>query len=246
MTSTSTQRRVLIATLGAGSLSGLAKSLAATGASVTQLSDSPQRREQGSTAVRHVAWDPSSRASTEQNVSAAIAAAGAPDLLVVHTLPHASLTGGEAIEHDDAQWRKACGTAMLQTIHLLQSLAVPLKSQHAAIVFVGPSLSLVGCAGLAGLVTLCESQRGLVKSLARQWGKHGVTCNWVALEARELWAGLGQFKLPVRMEAIPVALGRRPDTVRDLAGVVDYLAGDAGHAMTGTTLCLDGGEWMVP
>jgi NAD(P)-dependent dehydrogenase (short-subunit alcohol dehydrogenase family) len=128
----------------------------------------------------------------------------------------------------------------------LQSLAGPLQRQRAAITFVGPSLSLVGAAGLAGLVAFLESQRGLAKSLARQWGKHGVTCNWVALDARELSPDFGRFRLPTRTEAVPLALGRRPDAAADLGGVLDFLAGSAGRVVTGTTICLDGGEWMVP
>jgi hypothetical protein len=48
------------------------------------------------------------------------------------------------------------------------------------------------------------------------------------------------------MEAIPVPLGRRPNASEDLAGVVEFFTGSAGRALTGMTITLDGGEWMLP
>jgi hypothetical protein len=43
-----------------------------------------------------------------------------------------------------------------------------------------------------------------------------------------------------------VALGRGPALDDGVAGVVDFLGGPAGRALTGATLVADGGEWMVP
>jgi 3-oxoacyl-[acyl-carrier protein] reductase len=247
-------RRVLLATLGIDSLDALAVALAAQGEQVAVLAEaaeptSPEetlRIPPGIGTVRRFQWQCATREATQQSVEVLLAQAGEPTQVVVHALPSAALAGGAVVEHDDAGWHAACGAAMLQSLHLLQVLAPALKTRRASIVFVGASLSLVGAERLAGLVTLLESQRGLMKSLARQWGRHGVTCNWVALEARELWPGFADFKLPMRLEATPVALGRRPNAGPDLAGVLDYLASPAGRAVTGSTLCLDCGEWMVP
>ena len=65
-------------------------------------------------------------------------------------------------------------------------------------------------------------------------------------DAENFWPDFGSFRLPARTEAVPVALGRRPDALSDLAGVLDFLGGSAGRVVTGTTITLDGGEWMVP
>ena len=248
-----TPRRALLATLGTGSLDKLAPVLAGQGLRVAVLSQDDGKSIQSLAAVRPAPdlcqafhWDASSKDMTQRSVDAVLARAGEPSQVIVHALPQAAVINRTVVEHDDAQWQAACGIAMLQTIHLLQCLGPALKTQRASIVFVGASLALVGAERLAGLVTLYESQRGLMKSLARQWGEHGVTCNWVCLDARELWPGFAHFKLPMRLEAIPVALGRRPDAAADLAGALEYLASPAGRAVTGATLCLDGGEWMVP
>jgi 3-oxoacyl-[acyl-carrier protein] reductase len=223
---------------------GLARALSAAGATVTLLADAPDRSDR--TALQVLPWETSSLATTRRSVDATVAAAGEPAVVVVLTFPDEALQGREAIEHTSVQWAEACERTMRQTIHLLQCLAPAVQRQRASIIFVGPSLGLVGCAGLAALVALLESQRGLMKALARQWGKHGVTCNWIALEARELMPEFSRFKLPVRLEAVPVALGRRPNSGSDLAGVVEFLGSAAGRVLTGPTLCLDGGEWMVP
>jgi NAD(P)-dependent dehydrogenase (short-subunit alcohol dehydrogenase family) len=252
----STPPRALIATLGAGSLDKLAAVLTGQGWRVAVLlqGDGKSMADESQAAGRAASdscqifhWDASSKEATQRSVDAVLARAGEPSQFIVHALPQAAVINRTVVEHDDVQWQAACGMAMLQTIHLLQCLGPALKTQRASIVFVGASLGLVGAERLAGLVTLYETQRGLMKSLARQWGgHHGVTCNWACLDARELWPGFTHFKLPLRLEAIPVALGRRPDAAADLAGALEYLASPAGRAVTGATLCLDGGEWMVP
>ena len=247
-------RRVLLATLGVNSLDALAVSLAEQGSRVAVLAQGTEPASPGDAAgsppgsgdVRKFHWECETREETQRSVDVLLAQAGEPTQLVLLVLPSAALSGSALVEQGDADWREACGAPVLQTIHLLQGLAPALKARCASIVFIGASLGLLGAERLTGLVALWESQRGLMKSLARQWGKHGVTCNWVALEARELWRGFANFELPRRLEMIPVALCRRPNAGTDLAGVVDYLASPAGRAVTGATLCLDGGEWMVP
>lgn len=248
----SARRHVLLATLGAARFDALASALGGRGADVSILSQRERPPGQGAAPdplmarVHQARWDAASRATTLRSVQDLLRESGAPSQLVVQALPAAALAGLAVADHDENAWHAASGAAALQVVHLLQALAPELIAQRASIVFVGPSLALVGAERLTALVTLLESLRGLMKSLARQWGAHGITCNWIALEASELWPGFGDYKLPGRLEAVPVALGRRPDAGADLAGVLDFLAGPAGRNVTGATLCLDGGEWLTP
>src|SRR5204862_6561468 len=87
------------------------------------------------------------------------------------------------------------------------------------IIFVMPSLSLVGAVGLVPLTTALEGVRALAKSAARQWADHGITVNCVVgdIELRE-----------------------------EIAGVVGFLASEAGGAITGQTIVVDGGSMMLP
>jgi 3-oxoacyl-[acyl-carrier protein] reductase len=87
------------------------------------------------------------------------------------------------------------------------------------IIFVMPSVSLLGAVGLVPLTTALEGVRALAKSAARQWAQHGITVNCVVgdIEMRD-----------------------------EIAGVVDFLSGDAGGAITGQTIVVDGGSVMLP
>jgi NAD(P)-dependent dehydrogenase (short-subunit alcohol dehydrogenase family) len=109
-----------------------------------------------------------------------------------------------------------------------------------------PSLSLTGCAGLVALTTALEGQRGLMKSVARQWGSTGVTLNWVAVTPASLSPVFARAPLAMKADAVPVALGRALDLASEVVPVISFLASAAGRKMTGATLCLDGGEWMLP
>ena len=111
----SVQRRIMIATLGPGSLGGLASAMATAGHSVTVLADSPAHDQVAAPAIQRFSWNPVTRASTQHDVGAAIAAAGEPHLLVVRVLPAAASWGREVVQHDDVQWRESCGGTMLQS-----------------------------------------------------------------------------------------------------------------------------------
>lgn len=189
--------------------------------------------------------DLSSRASIASGVSAAIAAHGAPDLVVLNVIPDAALQPHPLATLPEAAWRAAPMEGLRTTVRLLQALAPHAKSKNAAIVFVAPSLSLVGTPELVALSTLLEGQRGLMKSVARQWGASGVTLNWIAAGPRAL-APFGGVALAAKPDAVSVALGRAPDPRTEIAPAVAFLASKAGRAVTGATLMLDGGEWMVP
>lgn len=232
------RRAVLVATVEARPMQGLAAALRERSVPVAVLS---QCGDPGS-----FLWDASSREGTRKSIIALRERTPAPSQLVVCLQPPEATSGSLAVDVTFEQWSELTGTAMLQTIQLLQALADDLKSTRASVVFVGASIAMVGAAHLSALVTLQEAQRGLMKSIARQWGAHGVTCNWVAVHACELWPQLEGLSLPKRAEAIPVALGRRPNAAADLAAALDYFWSDGGRAATGITLNLDGGEWMVP
>ncbi len=121
-----------------------------------------------------------------------------------------------------------------------------MAARGGSIVVVGPSLSLAGAPQLVALSTAVEGQRGLVKSTARQWGRRGLTVNWIAAAPRGLSPVFEKLPLPVKPDAVMVALGRPLDTQREIVPVIEFLGSAAGRVMTGATLMLDGGEWMVP
>jgi 3-oxoacyl-[acyl-carrier protein] reductase len=152
----------------------------------------------------------------------------------------------ELAELPEAAWYESVRETLRTTLHVLQAIAPVLRERGGSVTFLAPSLSLTGCPGLVALTTALEGQRGLMKSVARQWGATGATLNWVAVAPATLWPAFAQAPLAIKADAVPVALGRALDLGEEVAPVIAFLASAAGRKITGATLCLDGGEWMLP
>jgi 3-oxoacyl-[acyl-carrier protein] reductase len=170
----------------------------------------------------------------------------APDLAVLCLVPDAALARQPLAAQSFETWKEAAQDGLFETIRLFQALEPHLVSRGGAVTMIGPSLSLVGCPELVALTTLLEGQRGLVKSLARQWGARGTTVNWIAAAPRALSAAFADAPLAAKPDAVSVALGGPSELQRDIAPVLAFLAAPAGRKLTGQTLTLDGGEWMTP
>ncbi|ROZ69156.1 SDR family oxidoreductase [Ramlibacter sp. WS9] len=189
-----------------------------------------------------------SRAAVTAAFAVAQEALGPPQQVVLSVMPEAGVQPQDIVATSDAQWRTACGQPMKTTLYVLQAAhgLFTAASGGGSVVVIGGSFSLAGAAQLIPFSTGIEGQRGLVKSTARQWGKSGITVNWVAAAAKGLSDRFADIKLPFKGDSVPVAFGRTLDLAREIVPVVEFLGGPAGRVMTGATLLLDGGEWMVP
>jgi NAD(P)-dependent dehydrogenase (short-subunit alcohol dehydrogenase family) len=147
-----------------------------------------------------------------------------------------------------ADWQSAAHDSFLTTLFCLQAAHGVQREQGGVTVVVGPSTALVGAAGLVPLMTLAEAQRTLVKSAARQWGALGMRLNWVGIAAAQYDPALATAALPQTPELgpPPPALRRVPQAQADVADVIAWLGSDGARGITGATLNLDGGDWMVP
>jgi len=237
-------RKVFVVNAGVDAGSALARGLAARGARVALLTDDVAApRDEGIERIE-CAFD--SRAALEQAFANAAARIGAPDQVVVSVLPLAALQEHEVQAMSPEQWQWACRVPMKALLYVLQAAFTQMGERGGSVVALGPSLSLAGAPRLAALSAALEGQRGLMKSAARQWGKRGLTVNWVAAAPRAMSPRFETLPLPVKPDAVMVALGRGPALDDGLAGVIDFLGSPAGRAITGATVMADGGEWMVP
>jgi len=238
---------VYVLTQGLDIGSRLAAGLAARGARVAWLSDGAEAPMTDAGAdVMQIPASFGSRANLERAFAAAAQRVGPPTQVVVSALPLVALQAQDIGTLDDSQWQAACGAAMKSVLYALQASFTQFAQGGGSVVVIGPSLSLAGAGGMVALSTAVEGQRGLVKSTARQWGQHGITVNWVAAAPRSLSPIFGTLPLPVKPDAVMVALGRPLDLVTEIAPVIEFLGSPAGRVMTGATVMLDGGEWMVP
>lgn len=171
---------------------------------------------------------------------------GAPTLILIALLPSPATLTCVVAEMEDAHWQAACRDLIRDTLHALQAAQAVSSPAGSAIVVLGPSFVFSGAPALVPLSTAAEAQRGLVKAAARQLGIRGITVNWIGINSVSMSPALSNAPLPRRDERIPVALGRTPALDEDIAAIVAFLATPAGRNITGASLCLDGGEWMLP
>jgi len=240
------EQAALVISVGTDVGRALTAGLQAQGARVALLTDNAEAAGALADGIHRLPIKPGSRAAVQSAVDTAVAAVGAPVLVVLSVMPAVSLQLTELAELPEAAWYESVREALRTTLHVLQSIAAVLRERGGSVIFLAPSLSLTGCPGLVALSAALEGQRGLMKSVARQWGATGITLNWVAVAPATLSPAFVQAPLAIKADAVPVALGRALDLGEEVAPVIAFLASPAGRRMTGATLCLDGGEWMLP
>jgi NAD(P)-dependent dehydrogenase (short-subunit alcohol dehydrogenase family) len=230
--------------------SRLGRGLARAGSRVAVLEDGPAGGADDRTEV--IDRYPTSFASRAELMGAFNTAArdlGSPQLVLVSALPSSLFVPANSEDITANEWASAVQGAAKTTLYCLQAAhAHMVRSGGGTIVCVGPSFALVGAARLLGLSTVLEAQRALVKSAARQWGRHGIRAHWIALGVGANYPALQEVPLPNGPELgpPPPPLGRIPDFEQDVAGIAQFLASGAGRGLTGTSLVADGGDWMVP
>jgi NAD(P)-dependent dehydrogenase (short-subunit alcohol dehydrogenase family) len=142
-------------------------------------------------------------------------------------------------------WRKQIDTCLYGALNCCHS-AGPLleKSGRGRIISIMGDSSRVGESGLALAAAARAGTIALMKSLAREWGRSGVTANSISLGLIETahdksWVDANREKL-VKAYAI-----RRLGLPSDVAPLVALLASDAGAWITGQVISINGGYSMV-
>lgn len=239
------QPSVLIVMSGLSAGSQLAQGLSALGADTAVVSDQAPQPGQSGSAFTYC--DFSCKKQINEAINTAIQGRPAPDLIVICVMPEAAVIASPVETQSEAAWHSACLAGLKTTLHCLQGCH-GILANGAGIVLIGPNFSFTGAAGLVALSTLAEGQRALAKSAARQWGAMGVRVNWMGLAPDQLCAALRQADLPQVPELgpPPLPLGSGADWQGGVASTLMFLAGAGGKSITGMSLNLDGGEWMVP
>ena len=96
----------------------------------------------------------------------------------------------------------------------------------------------------AANVTAKAGMHGLSKAIAREFGKHNVTCNTVVPGAIQTERDMSQYS-HVDVERVLAMLATPgPGESLDVAEACLYLAGDSGKFVTGQAIHVNGGEYM--
>jgi 3-oxoacyl-[acyl-carrier protein] reductase len=103
--------------------------------------------------------------------------------------------------------------------------------------------SVAGLAGNAGQANYASAKAGIIgltKTIAKELGSRGITCNAVApgFVYTDLTSSLPEDLIDLAVERTPLG---RTGTPEDMAAAVAFLASDDASFITGQTLAVDGG-----
>ena len=233
---------------GRGIGRAIALSFATAGADVICVSRTIENAELVAGEVRSLgrkAWAFAVDVAQPEEVSRAgeaiLAASGRIDILV----NNAGVTrDGLLMRMSEADWETVINTnlrgAFLMTKAFTRTF---LKQRSGRIINVS---SVIGLMGNAGQCNYAASKAGLIgftKSVARELGSRGITCNAIApgFIETDMTAAMDAKAREALLGQIPLGSLGKPE---DIAGAALYLASPAGRYVSGLVLTVDGGMAM--
>ena len=246
-------RTAIVTGAGQGIGRGIAHAFAGEGANVviaarraeTGEPVAEEIRDRGGEA-RCVVTDVSRRADVEACVAATVERYGGLEIMV-----HNAVRGGSPHRLEDValdDWEDHSRVTVWGSYYSAAIAFPHLRGagERGRLILLTSPAGIEGTVNMPLYATVKAAQRGLIKSLAREWGPHGITVNGIAPVA-ETPALAGAFAtvpdLKERVEA-RASLRRIGEPERDIGGVAVFLAGDDGGYVTGQTIVCDGGAFI--
>ena len=187
-----------------------------------------------------------SQAAGASEIESAISGLGGLDALVIASWGPA-LTAPKPVEDiTDDDLTEGWEGSMQTMIWTMQAAFPALVESTGRVVVVLPTTAMSGGRNYSLAAATFEAQRILMKATSRQWGPSGVRLNAVAIAPESVLDDAGIADVHY---LAPAALGEdRSEDMRaeDLVGTVDFLLGHRSSGLTGQTLGVDGGRWLMP
>ena len=237
---------------GQGIGAGIAAALAAAGAAVVIAARRAANGEPAAESIRaagheavFVRCDVTEPADVEAAVAAAVESFGGLDIMVHNAVAHAGRPGGVQLTKSHLI-RPQIATATTASFHCARASLDHLRRRPGTLILLTSPAGVEGSANLPIYATVKATQRGIVKSLAREWGPVGVRVNAIAPVARTPAmdsAVAANPDLETRLIA-RTPLGRLGDAAADIGPVAVFLASDGARYITGQTVVADGGGFL--
>jgi 3-oxoacyl-[acyl-carrier protein] reductase len=144
----------------------------------------------------------------------------------------------------DEDWDQVIATNLTGAFRVARRAARPMiRARFGRIIFMSSVVGQMGSAGQVNYAAAKSGLLGLARSLARELGSRGVTTNVLApgFIETDMTAELSADLVKKYAEQIPLG---RFGSVDDIAGTVEFLAGDAAGYITGALIPVDGGLGM--
>lgn len=129
-------------------------------------------------------------------------------------------------------------STILLTKYVLRGM---LKCGQGRIINISSIIASTGYSGLSVYAASKAALEGFTKSLAREVGRVGINVNAIApgYMKTDMTSGISEDKLATIVRRSPINKLPAPE---DVAKAVDFLLGDAGDMITGTTFTIDAGN----
>ena len=147
-------------------------------------------------------------------------------------------------ESSEEVWRFVLEISLFSTMRMSRLVAPAMRERGGRIVNMSSDAAFVGDAGLVDYASAKMGLIGFTRSLARELAPFGVTVNAVAPGAIRTRAHDTMPKDVIdRIKAnTPAGIVGEPE---DVAAAVAFLASDEARFITGQSLLIDGGRWMI-
>lgn len=147
-------------------------------------------------------------------------------------------------ESSEEVWRFVLEISLFSAMRMSRLVAPAMRERGGRIVNMSSDAAFVGDAGLVDYASAKMGLIGFTRSLARELAPFGVTVNAVAPGAIRTRAHDTMPKDVIdRIKAdTPAGIVGEPE---DVAAAVAFLASDEARFITGQSLLIDGGRWMI-
>jgi NAD(P)-dependent dehydrogenase (short-subunit alcohol dehydrogenase family) len=244
-------RVALVTGAGQGVGSAVAARLAGMGARVAVNDLRPDRAREQVDAIRASGDDAVVAAfdvTSYEQATGAVAALGAVDVLV----NNAGNAGAQSwpgmvpfAETEPADWEPFLAVNLHGVMHCVRA-ALPgmIDAGWGRVITIISDASRVGEPRMAAYAAAKAGAAGLMRSVAAEVGRHGITANSISLGTMRTpateasWVALDEQQVARRMRGYAI---RQPGRPEDVAGLVAYLASPDAGWITGQTIPLNGG-----
>ena len=145
----------------------------------------------------------------------------------------------------DDEWQTIIDTNLSSIYRLSKAvLRGMMKARHGRIVNIASVVGMMGNAGQSNYAAAKAGMIGFTKSLAREVGSRGITVNAIApgFIDTDMTRALPEEQRMALIQNIPL---NRLGDVQDIANAVAFLASEEAAYITGETLHVNGGMYMV-
>jgi len=234
-----------------GGSSGIGKQtaflLAQNGAEVYMLSRSNKLTQDDNERIRSSALklaykqlDVSDEIQADQVVESIVKEKGRIDILV-HSAGIAQEKKFTEMTSED--WRRIIDINLTGSFLMIKAVSgCMIKQQYGKIIIISSGSVITGTGGGAHYTASKAGQIGMVRSLAKEFGKYNININAVGPRSIDTPMLSGRYSDERKNEVIGETPLGRLGTPEDVANLVLFLASDEGSFITGQFILIDGGR----